>query len=153
MIRSDNHIKILKHGTKIYLIHIPVYHLKIESYVQYKINLNHKSNRFESRGQTEMHEGSKYCCHFFQKQPPEMFYKKGVLRNLAKFTGEHLCQSLLFNKVAGLRLATLLKKRLWHRCFPVNFVKFSGTPSLQNTSGRLLVSFTFLISIFQVLFQ
>ena len=27
---------------------------------------------------------------------------KGVLRNFAKFIGEHLCQSLLFNKVAGL---------------------------------------------------
>ena len=26
--------------------------------------------------------------------------------------------------VAALRLATLLKKRLGHRCFPVNFVKF-----------------------------
>ena len=24
--------------------------------------------------------------------------------------------------------ATLLKKRLWHRCFPVNFVKFLRTP-------------------------
>ena len=30
--------------------------------------------------------------------------KKGVLRNLAKFTGKHLCQSLYFNKVAGLQL-------------------------------------------------
>ena len=39
----------------------------------------------------------------------------------------------LFNKVA-----TLLKKRLWHRCFPVNFAKFSRAPFLQNTSGRLL---------------
>ena len=29
--------------------------------------------------------------------------KKGVLRNFTKFTGKHLCQSLLFNKVAGLR--------------------------------------------------
>ena len=35
--------------------------------------------------------------------------------------------------------ATLLKKRLWHRCFPVNFVKFLRTPFLQNNSGRLLV--------------
>ena len=26
--------------------------------------------------------------------------------------------------------ATLLKKRLWHRCFPVNFVKFLRTPFL-----------------------
>ena len=34
----------------------------------------------------------------------------------------------LFNKAAGLRPATLLKKRLWHRCFPVNFAKFLGTP-------------------------
>ena len=27
----------------------------------------------------------------------------GVLRNFAKFTGKHLCQSTFFNKVAGLR--------------------------------------------------
>ena len=52
---------------------------------------------------------------------PEVFCKKGVLRNFAKFTGKHLCQSLFFNKVAGLRPSTLLKKRLWHRCFPFNF--------------------------------
>ena len=25
--------------------------------------------------------------------------------------------------------ATLFKKRLWHRCFPLNFGKFLGTPS------------------------
>ena len=34
--------------------------------------------------------------------------------------------------------ATLLKRRLWHRCFPVNFMKFLRTPFLQNTTGRLL---------------
>ena len=50
--------------------------------------------------------------------------RKGVLRNFPKFTGKHLCQSLFLNKVAALRPATLLKKILWHRCFPVNFVKF-----------------------------
>ena len=27
---------------------------------------------------------------------PEVFCKKGVLRNFAKFTGKHRCQSLLF---------------------------------------------------------
>ena len=50
---------------------------------------------------------------------PEVFCKKGVLRNFTKFTGKHLCQSLIlktpvpeshFNKVAGLRPATLLKR-------------------------------------------
>ena len=30
--------------------------------------------------------------------------------------------------VADLRPANLLKKRLWHRCSPVNFVKFLRTP-------------------------
>ena len=38
---------------------------------------------------------------------PEVFCRKGVLRNFAKFTGKHLCQSLFLNKVAGLR--TLFK--------------------------------------------
>ena len=32
-----------------------------------------------------------------------MFCKKDVLGNFAKFTGKHLCQSLFFNKVAGVR--------------------------------------------------
>ena len=35
--------------------------------------------------------------------------RKGVLRNFPKFMGKHLRQSPLFNKVAGLRPATLLK--------------------------------------------
>ena len=54
----------------------------------------------------------------------EVFCNKCFLRNFAKFTGKHLCQSLVFNKVAGLR-PILLKKRLWHRCFPetCNFTK------------------------------
>ena len=30
--------------------------------------------------------------------------KKGVLRNLVKFTGKRLCQSLFLNKVAGFGL-------------------------------------------------
>ena len=66
--------------------------------------------------------------------------RKGVLRNFAKFTGKYLCQSLFFNKVAGLRPATLLKKRLCRSCFPVNFSKFLRTPFLENTSGRLLLN-------------
>ena len=62
-----------------------------------------------------------------------MFHKKGVLKGV-------LCQSPFFNKVAGLRSATLFKKRLWQRCFPVNFVKFLRTPFLQNNSVRLPLS-------------
>ena len=31
-------------------------------------------------------------------------------------------------KISCLRSSTLLKKRLWHKCFPVNFAKFLRTP-------------------------
>ena len=61
---------------------------------------------------------------------PEVFCEIGVLRNFVKFIRKHLCQKLFFNKVAGLRPGTLLKKGLWLRCFPVNFVKFLRTPFL-----------------------
>ena len=54
--------------------------------------------------------------------------KNDVLKNFAKFIGKLLYQSLFFNKVAGLRPAILLKKRLWHRYFSVNFAKFLRIP-------------------------
>ena len=53
---------------------------------------------------------------------------------------QYLCQRLFSNKVAGLRPATLLKKSLWHGCFPLNFAKFLRTSFLQNTSGRLFLN-------------
>ena len=53
---------------------------------------------------------------------------------------ENTCaRASFFNKVAGLRLATLLKRRLWQRCVPVNFAKFLRTPFLQDTARRLLL--------------
>ena len=67
--------------------------------------------------------------------------KKGVLRNFVKFTGKHPCQSLFFNKVAG-QACNFIKKRLWHRCFPVNFVKFLRKPfSKENLRWLLLNPF------------
>ena len=59
-----------------------------------------------------------------------MFCRKRVYRNFEKFTGKQLCQSLLFNKLASLRTVTVLKKRFWYRCLPVNFSKFLKTPSI-----------------------
>ena len=56
-----------------------------------------------------------------------MFYQIPALKNFAKLTRNHLCRSLLLNKVAGLRSAVLLKKRLRQWCFPVNFVNFLRT--------------------------
>ena len=72
----------------------------------------------------------KECTYNFKSSYRKCSVRKGVLRNFAKFTVKHVRQSLFFNKVAGLRLATLLKKRLWDRCFPVNFAKFLTAPFL-----------------------
>ena len=54
----------------------------------------------------------------YRSSRPEVFCKKGVLRNSAKFTGKHLCQSLFFNKVAspGLaKFAKFLRTSFFHR--------------------------------------
>ena len=66
---------------------------------------------------------------------PEVFCRKGVLRNFTKFTGKHLCHSLFFNKVA------VIKKRLWRRCFPVNFMKFLRTHFFTEHPWWLLLYF------------
>ena len=72
----------------------------------------------------------------FLKQPQEVFYNKSVLKNFAKFTEKHLCQSLLFNKVASLRL------------FAYEFLRKAF---LQNTSWRMLLSFDCLLSYYSPL--
>ena len=36
-----------------------------------------------------------------QKQQPELFYKKSILKNFAKLAGKHLCQNIFFDKFAG----------------------------------------------------
>ena len=48
--------------------------------------------------------------------------KKAFLE-ISKNSQKNTC--LFFNKVAGLRVATLSKKSLWHGCFPVNFCEVS----------------------------
>ena len=54
---------------------------------------------------------------------PEVFSKKGVLRNFTKFTGKHLCQSLFFNKV-------FFKKETLTQVFSCEFCEMS-----KNTFG------------------
>ena len=75
-----------------------------------------------------------------QKQPPEVFRKKGVLKNFATFKGKHLCWSPFFYKVAGLQACNFITKRLLHSCFPVKFEKFLRAPILNNICKRLLLN-------------
>ena len=53
---------------------------------------------------------------------------------------------VLFN--SGLRPATLLKKRLWHRCFPANFARFLRTPFLTEYLRWLLLFYRLFLDYF-----
>ena len=72
-----------------------------------------------------------------------MFCEKGVLRNFAKFTGKHLCQSLSFNKVAGVASNFIKKETLAH-VFSCEFCEISKNTFFYRTplvaaSERLLL--------------
>ena len=54
----------------------------------------------------------------FRSSHPEEFCKTGVLRNFAR------ASFLIKLQTCNGAPATLLKKWIWHRCFPVNFAKF-----------------------------
>ena len=73
--------------------------------------------------------------------------KKGILKNFTKLTGNHVCLSLIFNKVAGHRPATLFKKETllqvfsWEFCeiFKSTFIAEQlWTTALRETSLTLL---------------
>ena len=77
-----------------------------------------------------------------RRQITTQIHLKGIINFLINFwnnifqrnmwTCICVCQMLLlFPQVPstwGLKPATLLKKRLWHRCLPANFMKFLRTP-------------------------
>ena len=56
----------------------------------------------------------------------------------------------LFNKVAILKANDFIKKRLKHKCFPVNIAKFLRTLILKNICERLLLWLDF-IGVFKTL--
>ena len=64
-----------------------------------------------------MSEKTKDSGSYLRSSHQRCSVKRGVLRNFTNFTGKHV----------SLRPATLLKKRPWRRCFPVNFAKFLRT--------------------------
>ena len=58
-----------------------------------------------------------------------LFCRK-VFLEISQNSQENTCAKVsFFKKVAGLTLANLLKKRLWHSYFSANFEKFLITPS------------------------
>ena len=62
-----------------------------------------------------------------------------MILEISENSQENTCARVSF-LVPGLRPATLLKKKLWCRCFTVNFAKFLRKLFLQDTSVWLLLA-------------
>ena len=52
----------------------------------------------------------------YKSSRSQIFFKIGVLKNFANFTGKAPVLESSFNKVAGLKTCNFIKKRLQHRC-------------------------------------
>ena len=87
----------------------------------------------------------------YRSSRPEVFCKKGVPENFAKFKGKHLCQILFFNEVAETlaqvfccEFCKIFKNTFFHRLPPVaasSLMYFQFTFCVQvDTKVTLLVS-------------
>ena len=70
------------------------------------------------------------------KADTKSFLKKAVLNDISIFTRKRLCSRL---KVEGLKVCYFIKKRLHHKCFPVNIDKFLRMLILKNIGEWLLL--------------
>ena len=72
----------------------------------------------------ELLEEYAVLCGNHRNSRPEVFCKKGVLRNFAKFAGKHLYQRLFSNKVASLA-CKFVKKEPLAQVFSCQFCEIS----------------------------
>ena len=87
------------------------WYLPIDSNHQFSSSLTSSFNEFILTSKLPPAFLSKEIFSLSRSSHRRCSVRKGVLRNFAKFTRKHLCQSLFSNKIAGLRPATLFKKR------------------------------------------
>ena len=73
-----------------------------------------------------------------QKDSLKSFLLMAALKHFARFTGKYMYQSLFLHKVSVQGTSTLLKKRLWSRCFPVNFAKLLSAPYFKHRRWLVL---------------
>ena len=112
--------------------HVKVFNFKEKKPIQYKIFFLGGFCPFSYT----------FSCHILRSSHQRCSVKKGVLRNFAKFTWKHLCQSLFFNKVAG-GACNFIKKETLAQVFSGEFCEISKNNFSQNKSGRLLLHITF----------
>ena len=74
--------------------------------------------------------------NLFRSSHQRCSVKRAVLKNFAIFTGKHRCRSCFLLKV---KACNFIRKRLRHRCFSVNIVKFLRTSTSKKTREQLLL--------------
>ena len=93
-----------------------------------KFNENNSNQDLENQLSSEQLKDyasfEKIVLSIFRSSRLEVFCKKGVLRNFAKFTEKHLCQSLFFNKIAG-TACNFIKKETLPQVFSREFCEIS----------------------------
>ena len=75
-----------------------------------------------------------------KKQPPEVFYKKAVLKNFSMLTGKYMCSSLFLIKLQPFRSATFSKRDSNAGAFLLNIAKFLIKLILKKICERLLLN-------------
>ena len=86
----------------------------------------------------------------FRSSRPEVFCRKGVLKSFTN-SQESTCARVSFliklrawgKPKVKVNTFNFITKRIWHRCFHVNFARFLRTAFLQNTSEWLLLTIAF----------
>ena len=119
-------VAMTQHNVKLHVIAIPIFNVVLIS----------------GKDENAVNNGKHFGFFYFRSSRPEVFCKKSVLRNLAKFTGKYLCQSLaIFCKTLAQVFScefckiskndNTLKYQL-HLCLPrfqnFRFQDFLGTP-------------------------
>ena len=69
--------------------------------------------------------------HFDRSSHPDVFLEKGFLKTCSKFTGEHLCRSVISIQL----FCNFVEITLWHGCSPVNLLHIFRTTFTRNTAA------------------
>ena len=77
--------------------------------------------------------------------PIKVSFRRGVRKDFVKCSGKYLCQSLFFNKTAGIRPSNLLKKEIVAKVFSYEFCKTFGdeifSEHVWTTSVKFFINF------------
>ena len=87
----------------------PLFKLETQNYKKrqrhvsmFLLTMNHENQWHSARKWINQCYSTSECCQVdfvHRRSRPEVYCKKGVLRNFVKLTGKYLCWSLFFNKV------------------------------------------------------